>query len=180
MKSDSVEHRSNHQAEIRLRVVAPEDEAFLYEVYRSVRSEELAAWGWDETQQEMFLKMQLKARDQSYLMYYPGLDNQIILFRNQPAGRLIVSRTDEDIRLVDIALLPEYRNARIGTGLIEDLFAEADATNRPVRLQVEKTNPPALRLYERLGFLVTSENQTHFQMERGEKQESGDRSQESE
>jgi ribosomal protein S18 acetylase RimI-like enzyme len=165
VKSDSLEHTSNHQAEIRLRVVAPEDEAFLYEVYRSVRSEEMLAWGWDATQQELFLKMQLKARDQSYLMYYPGLDNQIILFRNQPAGRLIVSRTDEDIRLIDIALLPEYRNARIGTSLIEDLCAEADATNRPVRLQVEKTNPPALRLYERLGFSVTSENQTHFQME---------------
>lgn len=173
VKHDSVEHTPSTHVEIRLRPVAPEDEAFLYKIYRSVRGEEVAAWGWGKTQQELFLKLQLKARDQSYLMYYPELDNQIILFRNQPAGRLIVCRTDEDIRLIDIALLPEHRNARIGTSVIADLLAEADETNRLVRLQVEKTNSPALRLYKRLGFSVTSENQTHFQMERGEKQNSG-------
>jgi ribosomal protein S18 acetylase RimI-like enzyme len=157
---------SNEKASVRLRPVAPEDEAFLYKVYAGVRGEELDAMGWDKAQQEFFLKMQLRMRDQSYLMYYPQLDDQIILFRNEQVGRLMVSRTDEAIRLVDIALLPEHRGAGIGTFLIKDLFDEADETNRPIRLQVEKTNPQALSLYERLGFSVTSENQTHFQMER--------------
>lgn len=166
MKSDSSQHTVNERAQLRLRPVGPEDEAFALEVYAGVRSEELAAWGWDQVQQELFLKMQLRARDQSYLMYYPRLDDQIILFNNRPAGRLIVSRTDEAIRLVDISLLPQYRGTGIGTSLIKDLFAEADATNRPIHLQVEKTNPQALRLYERLGFSLTSENQTHFQMEK--------------
>ncbi|MDT4952493.1 MAG: hypothetical protein QOJ02_631 [Acidobacteriota bacterium] len=150
---------------ITLRPVLPEDEQLLYEVYEGVRADELAQVGWNEAQRKVFLKMQLKARDQSYLMYYPALDDRIILVNNQLAGRLILSRTDEWIKLIDIALLPEYRGKGVGTSLIKDLFAEALETNRAVHLQVEKTNPQALRLYERLGFTVTSENQTHFQLE---------------
>lgn len=169
--SPSVENRSSDHGEIRLRPVTPEDEPFLFEVYRGVRGEEMAAWGWNEAQQELFLKMQLKARDQSYPMYYPGLDDRIILFKDKSAGRLILSRTDEEIRLVDISLLPAYRNARIGTSVITSVLAEAEQTNRCVRLQVERTNDGARRLYERLGFLVTGENQTHFQMERKSKDE---------
>lgn len=165
MKSDSSQQTFNELARLRLRAIAPEDEAFVLEVYAGVRGEELAALGWNQAQQELFLKMQLRARDQSYLMYYPGLDDQIILYNNRPAGRLIVSRTDEAVRLVDISLLPQYRGKGVGTSLIKSLLTEAYETKRAVQLQVEKTNPQAFRLYERLGFIVLSENQTHVQME---------------
>jgi ribosomal protein S18 acetylase RimI-like enzyme len=165
MNSSSAEHSSNIAPAVTLRAALPEDEQFLYDVYASTRADELAQVLWDEAQLKMFLKMQLRARDQSYLMYYPSLDDRIILLDNKRAGRLIVSRTDDCIRLVDVALLPEYRGTGIGTALIKELFAEAGETNRVVRLQVEKTNPQACRLYERLGFSITSENQTHFQME---------------
>jgi ribosomal protein S18 acetylase RimI-like enzyme len=80
-------------------------------------------------------------------------------------GRLIVVRTDEQIRLADIALLPEYRRAGIGTSLIKDLMVEAQKADKPVRLQVETLNPQAKLLYERLGFIKTGETSTHFQME---------------
>ena len=166
MKNDSNQHIASERVELHLHLVGPEDEAFALELYRSVRGEELALLGWDQIQQELFLKMQLRARDQSYLMYYPSLDDRIIFVDNQQAGRLILSRTDDSLRLVDISLLPQYRGKGFGTSLIEDLFAEASATKRAIHLQVEKTNPQALRLYERLGFTVTSENQTHVQMER--------------
>lgn len=166
MESDSVKQTLNEKRRIGLRAIAPDDEAFLLELYRSTRAEEMAAWGLDKEQQELLLKLQLKARDQSYLMYYQGVDDRIILFKDESVGRLIVSRTDAEIRLVDIALVPGYRGSGVGTSLIKDLLTEADATGRTVRLQVEKTNPLARGLYERLGFMVTGENQTHFQMER--------------
>ena len=157
---------SNEPRAITLRPVSAADEAFLYEVYAGTRGEELAAWGWDERQQEMFLKMQLRARDQSHPMYYQGIDDRIILSADAPVGRLIVGRTPEEIRLIDISLLPRHRNAGIGTSVIKLLFAEADETERTIRLQVEKTNARARRLYERTGFSLTGENQTHIQMER--------------
>ena len=153
---------------ITVRAASADDENFLYEVYRSTRAEELAVWGWDERQQELFLKMQLKARDQSYLMHYQEIDDRVILCGGEKIGRLIVSRNAEEIRLVDISLLPQYRNRGVGTSLIKALFMEAGA--RAVRLQVDKVNEQARRLYERIGFSVTGETQTHIQMERNERQ----------
>ena len=165
MKSASSEQPANAAPLIQLRPVALEDEQFLYEVYRSTRADELAHVPWDEAQLKMFLKMQLKARDQSYLMHYPELDDDIILSQDEKVGRLIVVRTSEQLRLADIALLPEYRHTGIGTSLIKELMLEAEESGKPLRLQVEKPNVQARRLYLRLGFITTGENLTHFQME---------------
>jgi ribosomal protein S18 acetylase RimI-like enzyme len=156
---------SNDAQAISLRPISPDDAEFLYEVYASTRADELAQIPWSEAQLKMFLKMQLDARDQSYRMYYTQIDDQIILLNNQPIGRLIVARTDEDIRLSDVALLPEYRRSGTGTALIKDLMREAVDLKKPLRLQVEIPNVQAKHLYDRLGFITTGENITHFQME---------------
>ena len=162
MKSFSAEPP---RAALALRRVMPEDERLLLEIYASTREDELAQIPWSEAQREAFLKMQLTARDRSYRMYYAGLEDRIILFNDQAVGRLLVVRGDEEFRLADIALLPEYRRAGIGTTLVRELMEEAGREQKPLRLQVEKSNPQARSLYERLGFATTGENDTHFQME---------------
>jgi ribosomal protein S18 acetylase RimI-like enzyme len=154
-----------HGGAVALRPAAPEDERLLLEVYASTRADELAQIPWSGAQREAFLRMQLSARDRSYRMYYVGLEDSIILFGGRAVGRLLVVRGDEEWRLADIALLPDHRRAGIGTALVKELMEEAGRENKPLRLQVEKSNAPALRLYERLGFATTSENDTHFQME---------------
>jgi ribosomal protein S18 acetylase RimI-like enzyme len=153
---------SNTDTAVRLRPTAlPEDERFLFEVYASARADELAQVAWDEAQLDSFLKMQFNMQRR----VYRDADQQIILIKDRPAGRLIVVRTEEEIRLADISLLPEYRRAGAGTYLLTKLIREASGAGKPVRLQVEKSNEPAKRLYERLGFAVTGESGTHFQME---------------
>jgi ribosomal protein S18 acetylase RimI-like enzyme len=149
---------------ISYRPVQPEDAAFLYEVYASTRADELRAWGWDQVQQSAFLHMQFAAQQQHYAFLEDEAAQQIILVDGQAIGRLIVIRREREIMLADIALLPPYRNAGIGTQLIQRLQSEAAQTRRPVRLQVEKTNR-ARQLYERLGFSVTDDAGVHWQME---------------
>ena len=106
---------------------------------------------WDDNQKETFIAMQFNAQKQQYAMSYPQVDHNIILFRGAPIGRMMVARNDATISLVDIALLPKYRNAGIGTGLIQDLLKEAEIVGKPVRLKVFASSA-AIRLYERLGF----------------------------
>ena len=148
-----------------LRPVAPGDEQLLLEVYAGTREDELAQIPWAAAQREAFLRMQLAARDRSYRMYYQGLEDSVILCGDRPAGRLLVVRGSEEFRLADIALLPAYRRAGIGSALVKELMAEAARRGLPLRLQVEKFNTEARSLYERLGFNTTGENDTHFQME---------------
>jgi ribosomal protein S18 acetylase RimI-like enzyme len=148
---------------ITVRPEQPQDEAFLFELYASTRQEELDAWGWPPEMREGFLKVQFKA-SQGYRDAFPDAEFQIVLLDGVKAGRLIVNRTREDLSIVDIALLPQYRNAGAGTALFRRIFGEAAATKKPLRLQVFKGNR-ARRLYERLGFVKTGETETHDHME---------------
>ncbi|HWQ33414.1 MAG TPA: GNAT family N-acetyltransferase [Blastocatellia bacterium] len=147
---------------ITLRPAGPDDELFLYELYCSTRSEELAAWNWPEEQQEAFLQMQFRARQQHYRNQ--EADDRIILLGERPVGRITVIRTEPEIRLADVALLPADRNSGLGSALIRELQAETAATNRPLRLHV-LVSSPAGRLYERLGFSAVSSDGMYRLME---------------
>jgi len=147
-----------------LRPVTVADEQFLFEVYAGTRAEELAAWGWNDKQQEMFLRLQFMAQKGAYGAQYPNADHAIIMLDEKAVGRLYVARSEKDIVLADIALLPEYRGRGIGAELINRLLEEAAEGAKSCRLQVVKTNRAA-RLYERLGFVRTGESGMHFEME---------------
>jgi len=148
---------------ITVRPEQPQDEAFLFELYASTRQEELDAWGWPLEMREPFLKMQFKA-SQGYHSAFPDAEFQIVLLNGVNAGRIAIHRTPEELRVVDIALLPRYRNGGTGTALLRRIFGEAAATKKPLRLEVLKGNR-ARRLYERLGFVKTGETETHVHME---------------
>lgn len=148
---------------ISLHPAAASDEAFLFELYRDARAGEMADWGWNDVQQQAFLSMQFRARNLSYSAY-PNTEHSIILNADQPIGRMLVSRKDDEIRLVDIALLAEARGQGVGAKLLAELLAQAAHEAMPVRLHVEKNNP-ALRLYQRLGFQILEDTGTQFFME---------------
>lgn len=148
---------------VTLRPAQPEDEAFLFLLYRDTRAEEMAVWGWSEAQQQAFLSLQFRARNLAYSAY-PNVEHSIILKAGQPIGRLLISGKEDEIRLVDVALLAEARSQGIGAKLIAELFEQAARENKPVRLHVEKSNR-ALRLYQRLGFQVLEDTGTQFFME---------------
>ena len=78
---------------------------------------------------------------------------------------LCTSSQPDAVKLHRVFLLPEAQGRGIGTRLVEEVLAASRATRRPVRLRVLRVNP-ARRLYERLGFKVTGETETHFEMER--------------
>jgi ribosomal protein S18 acetylase RimI-like enzyme len=147
-----------------LRPSLPEDREFLFRLYASTRVDELRAFGWATAQQEAFLRMQFNAQQQWYAATYLAAENQIIEKNDGPIGRMIVQREHGTCRLLDISLLPEYRGQGIGGGLIRALIKECKESGSALKLQVLNTNP-AQRLYARLGFIKTGEDQIYTQME---------------
>lgn len=148
-----------------LRPFSRDDQSFLFQLYASTRQEELSAFGWTAVQQEAFLRMQFNAQQQWYGMAYPGADHQIILVEEKPVGRILVFREAGAYRLVDIALLSEYRSRGMGTQLLRELIAKSQNERLPLRLQVLKTNR-ARQLYQRLGFQEIGDDGMYTQMEK--------------
>jgi ribosomal protein S18 acetylase RimI-like enzyme len=144
-------NQQNEQLNLSLRDTTPEDQDFLLNVYASTRLDELAVTGWDDNQKLAFIRMQFLVRERSW----PEVDSKIILLNGHPVGRMLVDRGDAEILLRDIALLTEYRNAGIGSRLLQDLMNEAAAARKLISLHVLSTSP-AVRFYERLGFTKTS------------------------
>jgi len=162
MKQDEL---SREAAGVTLRPAQPDDEPFLFDVYASTRAEEFAMIPWSKEALDSFLKMQFTIQQRSYAAQYPDADNSIILADGKAVGIMRVSRGELEICLVDIALLPEYKGAGIGTHLLERLIAEAERAGKSVVLQVVKTNRAA-HLYERMGFSIVGEDGVYYQMER--------------
>jgi ribosomal protein S18 acetylase RimI-like enzyme len=148
---------------IALRPEQPGDEPFLFDLYASTRQEELDAWGWPTAARQAFLALQFRA-SQTRHQEYPDAAFHIITAGGQSAGRLILHRTPGVWHLVDIALLPAFRNAGVGTALLQGICADAEAAGLPLRLNVLLENR-ARRLYARLGFIPTSQAGPHVVME---------------
>jgi ribosomal protein S18 acetylase RimI-like enzyme len=147
-----------------LRPAVAEDDAFSFKVYASTRAQEMAVVPWTDEQKQSFLEQQFNAQRASYLLHSPGAEWLIILRDDEAIGRMIVDRSSSTIELMDIALLPEFRNVGIGSSFVNDLLKESRETGKPVALYVEQYNP-ALNLYARMGFKVTREEGVYFAME---------------
>jgi ribosomal protein S18 acetylase RimI-like enzyme len=143
---------------ITLRSARPDDEDFLFELFRETVGDELAMLG------DAILRMQFKAQLLTYSAQFPAAEHQIIMLDERAIGRVLVERSESENRGVDIALLREYRNGGIGRMLVQELLDEAARAGKPFRISVVKSNP-ALHLYERLGFKTTGDTGTQLLME---------------
>ena len=112
-----------------LRACRPEDGDFLYRLYASTRPDIRAILDWDDAKKESFLRMQFETQRAAYAAARPNARFETIEHRGRPIGRLVVDRRDDEIHLVDIALLPAARGRGIGGALIVEL-CRAGATRR--------------------------------------------------
>lgn len=141
------------------------DEPLLRALFASTRVRELAALGGSPDQAEAFCALQLAAQRAHYRAAFPAARFDIVEWEGVPVGRLCVDRRPGELRIVDVALLPEHRGRGLGTGLLHQLCGEADAALATMNLSVEAHNP-ARRLYERFGFAVWSTNGPCLEMTR--------------
>ena len=140
------------------------DLPFLKRVYAGTRSEELAQTPWSDAEKEAFVKMQFEAQHDFYQKQFPTASYQIIEKEGEAIGRFYLDRRPDELRVIDIALLPEERGAGIGGRLMRDVLDEAALTGKPVRIHVERNNP-AMKLYDRLGFRKVEDQGVYWLME---------------
>ena len=141
---------------VALRPVRDEDADFLRDVYACTREQELAHTGLDQAQCKAFVGVQFAAQSADYRRRYPNGDHDVILLGDEPIGRLYVGRSDEEIRILDVTILPPHRGAGVGSRLLARLLDEARASHRCVRIYLDNGSA-AEPLFERLGFVRTQQ-----------------------
>ncbi len=144
-------------------VVMPDDEPFLIELFYTSR-EDILQVPIAEEQKRTISLMQYAAQKQNHEAQFAHAANDIITLDGEDIGRLWVARYPQEIVCIEIILLPEFRNRKIGTKLMQDLFAEAAATGREFNFHVLKYNEKAQRFYKRLNCEFTGETEGHFKM----------------
>jgi ribosomal protein S18 acetylase RimI-like enzyme len=150
-------------ASMTLRPVEESDRAFLFALYATTRGRELNGSGWTPAQTDAFLRMQFNAQNASYRQQFPTADFLIIELAGQRIGQLYVDRREREILVVDIAFLP-HQGVGLGRKLLREIFREGEETGRPVCGHVERQNP-ALRLFQRMGFVVTGTVGAHYRVQ---------------
>ncbi len=141
---------------ISYRPVTDEDLPFLAAVYASTRAEELALTGWPDEMKQQFLAHQFNAQATDYARNYPDAERLVVRHDGEDVGRLYLDEESARFNLIDIALLPAARGRGIGGAILADILGAAADAGKPVTIYVEKNNP-ARRLYDRLGFVLESD-----------------------
>jgi ribosomal protein S18 acetylase RimI-like enzyme len=145
-----------------LRPITPDDRDLQRRLFQSARPD-LARLPLPPKELDALIGMQLVARDRDWELRYGSEGHfAIVINSGDVVGEIWIHRSESELRLVDIALLPEHRSHGRGTELIQKLIEEARAKNIPLRLSVIPSNP-ARRLYERLGFKSTAQQQQQQQ-----------------
>jgi ribosomal protein S18 acetylase RimI-like enzyme len=136
-----------------LRQATPNDLNQLFRLHRlTMHNHVEAIWGWDEAQQEQ------RFRDRFDPSKY-----KIITYEGQDIGVLCIVEEEDRVSLHLIEILPEFQKRGLGTSVLGTVLTDAQRKGKPTVLQVFKINP-ALRLYQRLGFVITGETETHYLM----------------
>ena len=151
--------------EITYRKIEDSDLPFLKEVYKSTREAEMQLVDWTEEERERFIHQQFESQHNYYQQVYHEATFEIIYLDNEPVGRLYLWESDRQIRIVDISLLPGFRNQGIVSIILNILLEKSDLSSKVLSIHVEYYNQ-ALSLYQRLGFEQKDQTGVYFYMER--------------
>ena len=140
---------------ISLRQATEVDREFAFQVLKTAFGKYVKeVYGWNEQLQRQIHQQRFRPSS-----------TWIIKYDDKEIGLLAFDREIDHIRVRQLFLLLEYQGWGIGVYLMKDILKESKQKGIPVRLQVLKVNNRAKVFYERIGFSVTGETETHHKME---------------
>ena len=145
------------------RAATEQDDAFLFALFNAVRSPEFAYAPLAPAQLDLLMNIQYAGQKQTYGAQYPG-GNHIVLLDGLPIGRIWLFRGEAEHQLVDISLMPEFRNRGIGGALVTEAIAAARAAGVRLCCSVAVTNAGSLRFHQRLGFQIVGQDEIYYDL----------------
>jgi GNAT superfamily N-acetyltransferase len=139
-----------------LRPARAADDAFLFRLFGETQ-DQLALIRPNQALWETLVEIQYRGRKMSYGENYPAAEDAILCLGSEAAGRLLINRESDCMRIVDVAVLAQWRGQGIGTWALRHCQQQAAETGVRIELTVNPMNRARL-LYESLGFRATEED----------------------
>ncbi len=135
---------------------------FVKRIFFQYKTNELMAHQWPKQMLIPILEAQFASQEMGYSMQFPNAEKMILMIRDKAIGRLLLDK-GKTYHIVNITLDDEFQGQSIGTAILKDIIDKAKNEKKQVTLKVHKNNP-AFRLYKRLGFEVSDEDEIFYSM----------------
>lgn len=139
--------------------------SLLFDIFVSTRGDILNLSNWTDNQKIEFLRNQFILQHNAYMGGYKNPEFMIVRLKDKDIGRLYLEIRNKDIRIIDIAILPDFRNQGTGSTLMRQIFQLSDSEAKSVSIHVEKSNP-AMSWYMKSGFNKIEDVDVYDLMER--------------
>lgn len=141
---------------ISLRKAAETDSETVYSLKKAAFSHYVKKQygNWDEAEQRDY-----------HIAQFVSNDIKIIMVDRRAVGFVSVVRESRCMQVNQLIIHPKHQCQGIGEHCMGLIAHEARRVELPVRLQVMKVNPRAMKFYQRVGFVMSGETETHYQME---------------
>lgn len=136
-----------------IRPARPEDRVFIESLYRATRDDLRLIDAEDEFVEEL-IGMQQQAQTRGYGEMFPNAMYFVVERLGDRLGRIVVDFGPNEVRLVDIAFMPQARGRGYGSHVIKAMQFAAGQARAPLTLSVNRTNIRARQAYLALGFRV--------------------------
>lgn len=146
-----------------MRPANPGDAPFIESLFHSTRND-LRMLDAEDEFIDALIEMQYKAQTQGYGDMFPNAMYFIVEHLGERIGRVTLDFGSNEIRVVDLALIPAARGKGFGTSVLQYVQLTAQKIMVPVALSVAATNFAAAQLYRRLGFQVVESDPMQARM----------------
>lgn len=143
----------NSQGALRLRPMMASDNAFIESLYRSTRDDLRLLDAEDDFIDEL-IESQRRAQTQGYGDMFPNAMYFVAEHHGERIGRVVLDFGQNEVRVVDMALIPAARGKGFGGQILQSVQLAASKVMAPVALSVRFDHIAAKHLYARLGFVV--------------------------
>ncbi|SHO57840.1 GNAT family N-acetyltransferase [Vibrio quintilis] len=131
------------------------DKPFLEKLHHATR-QDLQWIDGEKDLIESIVELQFQAQTGGYGEQFPNAMYFIIEKQRERIGKATIDFGHNEVRLVDIAFLPEARGHGFGKAIIQSFQTAAAQSGLPVSLTVMQQNLNAKQFYISLGFQVES------------------------
>lgn len=145
------------------RPAAASDEGFLAQLYASTRAD-LLHIPVPRDVVDAIIRHQQLLQGQGYAASFPQAQYLVLEHLGAPVGRLVLNEGLDELRVVDISIMPRERRRGHARAVLRSLQERARDTGAALTLRVHKDNANARALYASMGFKAISSDEVSEQM----------------